>query len=93
MLIKCNAYFNILDLNLSESFPIIEDILQQYFNERLHNQFILQDTITRAIGGEGLDYNDYVIGNKNNDNISIYSNKKKIAKLKEKQNKLLKKLL
>ncbi|MBO3392500.1 hypothetical protein [Clostridium perfringens] len=49
--------------------------------------------MTRLIGGEGLNYNDYVVGNKNNNNISIYSNKKKIAKLKEKQNKLLEKLL
>lgn len=91
ILVKCGAYFEILNMRITEAIIIIDGVIKQYFNERVHNQFVLENTIYQVLNGESLDYMDYVGSSKNN--LTYAEKVHKVEKIKNKQNKLLEKLL
>lgn len=91
LLIKCNAYSIIINMRITDAIVIIDGTIKQYFNERIHNQYVLENAIYQVLNGESLDYMDYVGGTKNN--LTYAEKMHKVKKVKNKQNKLLNKLL
>lgn len=93
ILLKFNAYFNILNLDLNESYSIIESVIEQFLNDRSYITYALENTIYHALGEEYKTFKDYISILLNKNNNSLIDAKKKANKIKKKQKELLKKLL
>lgn len=93
ILIKCNAYSIVIDMNMTEAIEIIDSVVNQFFNDRLHLQYIIENTALRITGNEGIDYLEYVNSSKTSNIFDDVKRKHEAKKIMNKQKLLLKKLL
>ncbi|MGG7159172.1 hypothetical protein [Clostridium perfringens] len=93
ILLKYNAYFNILNVDLNESYNLIESVIEQFLNDRAYITYTLENTVYHALGEEYKTFKDYISVLLQKTNKSLIDNKKKANRIKKKQKELLKKLL
>ncbi|WP_075824101.1 hypothetical protein [Clostridium perfringens] len=93
ILLKYNAYFNILNLNLDTSFSLINSVIEQFLNDRTYITYALENTFNSFLGGEYKTFKDYLKDLLKIKDNNVIERKKKANKIKKKQKDLLKKLL
>lgn len=93
ILLKYNAYFNILNLNLDMSYNLINSVIEQFLNDRAYITYTLENTVNSVLGGEYMTFRDYLKELLKTKDNNLLERKKKANKIKKKQKELLKKLL
>lgn len=88
MLLQYNAYSFYLEENLSDSIELIQDIVAQKISDRNYLQYVVMNSLTMVAGGEFINFKDTF------ERQVTYVNKtQEINRIKEKQSKILDKLL
>ena len=93
ILIQCNAYSIVIDMNMKDAIEIIDSVINQFFNNRLHLQYVIENTALRITGNEGIDYLEYINSSKTSTPFDDVKRKYEAKKIMKKQKLLLKKLL
>ncbi|EGT3616445.1 hypothetical protein FHH43_09420 [Clostridium perfringens] len=93
ILIQCNAYSIVINMNMKDAIEIIDSVINQFFNNRLHLQYVIENTALRITGNEGIDYLEYINSSKTSTPFDDVKRKHEAKKIMKKQKLLLKKLL
>ena len=87
MLFQYNAYGYFLEEDISNSLGFIQDIVEQKISDRNYLQYTIMNSLNMIAGGEFINFKDTFAKRK------TYVNKEEIKRIKNKQAKILDKLL
>lgn len=88
MLLQYNTYSFYLDANINDSIDLIQDLISQKISDRNYLQYVVMNSLNMVVGGEFINFKDTF------ERQVTYINKtQEINRIKEKQSKILDKLL
>lgn len=90
--------FNIVkDMALEESITLIEGTIEQFFNDRTYNRYVIENTVNSVLNGNYISFKDFLNQNKYVSDLDKqeleFKHKQEAKEIRKKRDEIFKKLL